>query len=64
MLYYIYKIRKGANNPDITSKGGPKMRMIHTTVSYTLLIVGWIFILWVAKGAAPEIGRWLKEVIR
>ena len=40
------------------------MRMIHTTVSYTLLIVGWIFILWVAKGAVPEIGRWLKEVLR
>ena len=40
------------------------MRMIHTTVSYTLLIVGWIFVLWVAQGAASEIGRWLKEVLR
>ena len=40
------------------------MRMIHTTVSYALLIVGWIFVLWVAKGAVSEIGQWLKEVIR
>ena len=40
------------------------MRMIHTTVSYTLLIVGWIFVLWVAQGAAYEVGRCIKEVLR
>jgi len=40
------------------------MRMIHTTVSYTLLIVGWIFALCVALEAIPVIGRCIKEVLR